>query len=118
MTSASQSGYIVCARPQVNGPFADVTPFSVIEEENEEDISIDVTSPISAFEGTDEIYHINSAELSRTDADRIRTPEPTEEAVFSAVFSPAPAVPNQPARTPSPRVAAPNTVNTEERRPL
>ncbi|BHF69899.1 hypothetical protein SprV_0301294600 [Sparganum proliferum] len=109
LTSASANGYIVCARPQVGGPFAEITPFSVIEEEDEEeeeDATQDVSSPISHFDGTDEIFDANLAKLSST-ALSSQTPTPTGETPEHDA-----AVPDQPARTPSPLVVL--DVNTKE----
>ncbi|VDL96686.1 unnamed protein product [Schistocephalus solidus] len=117
LTSASSSGYIVCARPQVGGPFpAEVTPFSIIEEENEEDITVDASSPTNLFDTTDDTFDSTSTELSKA-ALAPRTAKPTEETVFSAVFAPGPAVPSQSDRTPSPLLvpipAAASDVKTE-----
>uniref|UniRef100_A0A0X3NX12 Patj homolog n=1 Tax=Schistocephalus solidus TaxID=70667 RepID=A0A0X3NX12_SCHSO len=117
LTSASSSGYIVCARPQVGGPFpAEVTPFSIIEEENEEDITVDASSPTNLFDTTDDTFDSTSTELSKA-ALAPRTAKPTEETVFSAVFAPGPAVPSQSDRTPSsllvPIPAAASDVKTE-----
>ncbi|KAL7059688.1 hypothetical protein AAHC03_013804 [Spirometra sp. Aus1] len=91
LTSASPNGYMVCARPQIGGPFADITPFS------------DVSSPISHLDGTDELLEANLAKLSST---ALSSPTPTGETPELD------AVPDQPVKMPSPPVVL--DVNTEE----